>query len=92
MRFSVDPRRLKATTIPDKYPLPRMEDFSESLRDASVFTTLDSVWGYWQVPIRPDYRDRTTFMSHLATYRYSRMPVGPRNAPAKFQRGLEIIL
>jgi len=90
--FCVDFRRLNAATIPDTYPLPRMDDCIDSLSTAKVFTLLDALWGYWQVPIAEQDRDKTTFTSHMGTYRYLRMPFGLRNAPSSFQRALDIIL
>ena len=51
LRFCVDYRRLNAATIPDTYPLPRMDDCIDSLGDATVFSTLDANSGYWQLPI-----------------------------------------
>ena len=36
-RFCVDYRRLHAVTIRDVYPLPRMDDYIDSLGEASVF-------------------------------------------------------
>jgi hypothetical protein len=45
-RFCVDYRRLNAITIPDTYPLPRMDECIDSLGDAAVFTTLDCNSGY----------------------------------------------
>ena len=92
LRFCVDFRLLNALTIPDTYPLPRMEDCIDSLGEARLFTTLDALWGYWQVPIAERDRDKTTFTSHMGTFRYKRMPFGLRNAPATFQRTLDIML
>ena len=92
LRFCVDFRRLNALSIPDTYPLPRMEDCIDSLGEARLFTTLVALWGYWQVPIAERDRDKTTFTSHMGTLRYTHMPFGLRNAPTTFQRALDIIL
>ena len=92
MRFCVDFRRLNALNIPDTYPLPRMEDCIDSLGEVRLFTTLDALWGYWQVPIAESDRDKTTFTSYMGTFRCKRMPFGLRNASATFQRALDIIL
>ena len=91
-RFCVDYRRLNAVTSPDAYPLPRIDDCIDSLGDAVIFTTLDANAGYWQIPVAPEDRDKTTFTCHKGTFRYLRMPFGLRNAPATFQRALDIIL
>ena len=92
LRFCVDYRKLNLITIPDTYPLPRMDECIDSLGDAVIFTTLDCNSGYWQIPVHPDDRDKTTFTSHYGIYRFLRLPFGLRNAPATFQRAIDIIL
>ena len=63
MRFCIDYRRLNALTVRDSYPLPRMEECIDSLGDATIFSTLDCNSGYWQIPVHPDDRAKTTFTS-----------------------------
>ena len=41
LRFCIDYRRLNAVTIRDYCPLPRMDEYIDSLGEATVFTTLD---------------------------------------------------
>ena len=84
LRFCVDYRRLNSKTVPDAYPLPRIDDCLDSPGDAEIFTTLDCNAGYWQVPVAPEDRDRTKLTPSLGTFRYTRMPFGLRNAPATF--------
>ena len=92
MRFGVDYRKLNVFTVRDSYPLPRMEECVNSLRDATVFTTLDCNNGYWQVEISEEDRDKMTFGSHCGLYSFLRMPLGLKNAPATFPRAVDIIL
>jgi Reverse transcriptase (RNA-dependent DNA polymerase)/RNase H-like domain found in reverse transcriptase len=92
LRFCVDYRRLNAITVPNTYPLPRMDECIASLGDAAIFTTLDCNSGYWQIPVHPADRDGTTFTSHCGIYRFLRLPFGLRNAPATFQRAVDVIL
>ena len=91
-RFCVDFRLLNEATVPDTYPLPRMDDCIDSLSLARVYSLLDALWGYWQLKLAEEDRDKTTFTSHMGTFRYLRMPFGLRNAPSSFQRALDIVL
>ena len=92
LRFCVDYHRLNSKTAADSYPLPCMDDCNDSLGDAAVFTMLDCNSGYWQIPVAPEDRDKTTFTTHMGTFRHFRMPLGLKGAPAAFQRALDIIL
>ena len=92
LRFCVDYRKLNAVTKRDSYPIPRMDECIDSLGEATIFTTLDCNDGYWQVPVADADKDKTTFTSHSGLYRFLRMPFGLKNAPATFQRAVDIIL
>jgi len=91
-RFCVDHRRLNDVTVKDTYPLPRMDDCIEFLGEASVFSMLDCNSGYWQIPVAVEDQDKTTFTCHEGTYKYIRLPFGLTNAPATFQRAIDMIL
>eukprot|EP00170_Pyropia_yezoensis_P000290 contig_1820_g291 len=91
-RFCIDYRRLNERTVKDSYPLPRMDDCLDSLGEAGIFSTLDCNAGYWQIPVAPEDREKTTFTSHCGTFQCKRMPFGLCNAPATFQRAMDIIL
>lgn len=92
LRFCVDYRRLNAVTVRDSYPIPRMDECIDSLGDERVFSTLDCNSGYWQVQIPEQDRDKTTFVTHHGLFQYTHMPFGLRNAPATFQRAMDIVL
>jgi len=69
-----------------------MNECIDSLGEATIFSTLDCNAGYWQVAIAPEDREKTAFVCHEGAYQYKRMPFGSTNAPATFQRALDIIL
>jgi Reverse transcriptase (RNA-dependent DNA polymerase) len=92
MRFCIDYRRLNTVTVRDSYPLPRMDECIDSLGDARVFSTLDFNSGYWQIPVSPKDKEKTIFTSHEGLFQFFRMPFGMWNAPATFQRFVDITL
>ena len=91
-RFCVGYRKLNALTRRDSYPFPRMDEFVDSLGDASFFTTLDANSGYWQILMDEDSKDKSSFTCHAGFFRFKRLPFGLINAPATFQRALDLIL
>jgi Reverse transcriptase (RNA-dependent DNA polymerase) len=69
-----------------------MDECLDSLGEAEFFSTLDANKGFWQIEVSQEDRDKTTFSCHVGMYRFLRMPFGLLNAPATFQRAMDIIL
>ncbi len=46
-----DYRRLNAVTIPDRYPLPNMQSLNDRMAGCTVFSKIDLVKAYHQIPI-----------------------------------------
>jgi len=91
-RFCVDYRRINNITKKDAHPLPRIEDCLDFLEDAQVFTSLDCTAGSWQVLLRKEDQEKTTFTTHSGVYHWLSMPFCLTNGPATFQRALDITL
>ncbi|GFX98949.1 hypothetical protein TNCV_4301251 [Trichonephila clavipes] len=53
-----DYRRLNAQTIPDRYPIPRIEDFNYILKDKKIFSKIDLVKAYYQIPIAEEDKEK----------------------------------
>ncbi|XP_033224799.1 uncharacterized protein LOC117177867 [Belonocnema kinseyi] len=53
-RICGDFRRLNVVTIPDRYPVPHLHDFSANLHGKSVFSKLYLLKAYHQIPIAPE--------------------------------------
>ena len=91
-RFCVDYRKVNAATKKDVYPLPRIDDILDTLGKSRYFTTLDLSSGFWQIEMDPATRDKSAFSTHCGLHEFVRMPFGMCNAPATFQRLMQVVL
>lgn len=91
-RFCTDFRKVNAVTIPDAFPLPRIEDCIDNLGAAQYITKLDLLKGYWQVPLTKRASEISAFVTPDVFLQYKRMAFGLRNAPATFQRLMSTVL
>lgn len=64
-RFCMDYRKVKAVTVPDCFPLPRMEDCVDNLGSAKFVSKLDLLQGYWQVPLTSRASDISAFVTKM---------------------------
>ena len=91
-RFYVNYKPLNDVTKKDNYPLPRIDEILDSLKDAKWFTTLDLASGYWQIKVKEEHREKTAFITKFGTYKFKVMQFGLCNAPATFQRTMDKVL
>ncbi|KAL7305109.1 hypothetical protein TKK_0002516 [Trichogramma kaykai] len=91
-RVCGDYRRLNAVTVPDKYPVKRLHDFSSILHDARVFRTLDLEKAFLQIPMRTEDRPKTALITPFGLYQFKVMTYGMRNAAQTFQRYANSVL
>ena len=92
VRPCVDYHRLNNVTEKDAFPLPRTEDCLDAVAGAVWFSTVDVTSAYNQIPVRPQHVPKMAFMTKYGLFEYTTMPFGLCNAPATFQRVMEMAL
>jgi hypothetical protein len=84
MRMCIDYRNLKAMTVKNKYPLPRLDDLLDQLKDAKFFAKINLRSGYHQMEIRSEDIPKTAFVTRYGQYEFTVVSFGRTNAPAYF--------
>ena len=87
-----DFRRLNNATVDDRYPLPHIQDFNGSLAGMKIFSKVDLVRGYHQIPVASADIPKTAVITPFGLWEFLRMPFGLNNAAQAFQRLMDGIL
>lgn len=86
-----DYRQLNTITIPDRYPIPNMSSLPSKLNNKKIFSKIDLVQAFHQIPVHPDDVPKTAITTEFGLFEFLYMPFGLRNSSATFQRYMDSI-
>lgn len=87
LRVCGDYRRLNAMTTPDRYPIPRIQDFTFRLHGKKIFSKIDIKKAYYWIPMasKEDIQ-KSAITTPFGLWEFKTMTFGLRNAAQTFQR------
>lgn len=89
-RMCIDYRLLNKKLIPDKFPLPRIDEILDGMGRAKFFSVMDLQSGYHQIPLEEKSRHVTAFSTDTGFYQWKVLPFGINVAPSSFTRMMTI--
>ena len=84
LQLCIDYRQLNRVTIKNRYPLPRIDDLFDQLREARVYSKIDLRTGYHQLRVTEVDIPKTALKTRYGHFEFMVMPFGLTNATSAF--------
>lgn len=81
-----DYRRLNAITVPDRYPIPNLKDFTYNLSGCTIFSKIDLFRAFNQINVEESSIPKTAISTPFGLFEFCKMGFGMRNSAQTFQR------
>ena len=87
-----DYRCLNDVAMADQYLVPHIQDFSAHLHSCKVFSKVDLIRGYHQVPMHPYDIAKTAVITLFSLFEFLCIPFGLKGAAQGFQQLMDMVL
>jgi hypothetical protein len=91
-RMCVDFADLNKASKKDDFPLGRVDKIMDDVASSEMLSLLDMFSGYYQIRVRREDEEKTSFITPFLTFCFVRMPEGLNNAGCTFSRMIAIVL
>ena len=88
-RVCIDFRELNKLIKRDHFPMPLIEDRTDDLRKAWVFSVIDLKNGFFHVPVAKESQKYTSFVTPEGQYEFLKTPFGLSVSPMSFLRFID---
>lgn len=78
--------------VNSNYPIRRIEEVLNTLRDSKYFCKLDLYKAYLHLKVDPESANIQTISTHRGTYRMNRLSFGIKTAPSEFNRVIDQVI
>ena len=79
-------------TLLDGYNLPNLSHFTGKIQGSTVFSKIDLVKAFHQIPLDAESQEKTTILTPWGAWRFKRLAMGLKNSAQSFQRLMDSVL
>ncbi|MBW0466676.1 hypothetical protein O181_006391 [Austropuccinia psidii MF-1] len=90
-RMAVSFRVLNSYTVPDRYPIPRIQETLTQLSKETYIPSMNALKHFHQSSLTPKAKKLFKIIIHCGIPEYLRIPFSIQNAPAYYQRMMNTI-
>ncbi|KAF2346104.1 Reverse transcriptase domain, partial [Trinorchestia longiramus] len=91
-RPAVDFRKLNKVTRAYRFPMPNITELIQSLKGATVFSAIDLMSAFWQVPLTDKAAKKTTFTTRRGHFKFKVLAFGFVDASSVFNQLMSSVL
>ena len=88
IRVCMDYKKLNKSVMREQFIMPTIDEISARMAGSKVFSHLDCSMSLWQLPLHPEDRHLTCFITPFGRYVMNRVPFGLNSSPEILQRRL----